>query len=179
MIAKKKTKSQEAPKGRVVNYKELKQLSEKAVLADIQTMSFSADAQSPLVGMIAREFNQKISTRGRAVQIEDDTCIVLVEFEYKALLKKEEYACVQGSLVVFYTLGDDADWGDFDESCIEQFAEINGLYNTWSYIRELVASSLTRLGLSGVLLPLWRPPTVLPPKDEFATMVYTPEKNQE
>ena len=44
-----------------------------------------------------------------------------------------------------------------DESCFEQFASVNGVYNAWPYWRELVQTSTGRIGLPGVVLPVFRP----------------------
>lgn len=44
-----------------------------------------------------------------------------------------------------------------DENCFEHFASVNGVYNAWPYWRELVQTSTGRIGLPGVVLPVFRP----------------------
>jgi hypothetical protein len=44
------------------------------------------------------------------------------------------------------------------ETFFEAFAEINGKYNAWPYLRELVQSLSSRLGLPGLVLPVYRLP---------------------
>lgn len=52
------------------------------------------------------------------------------------------------------------------------FAALNGTYNAWPYLRELVQSMLTRLGLPGLALPVFR----LPRSDEEAPEEKAPPK---
>jgi len=44
-----------------------------------------------------------------------------------------------------------------EDGCLEQFATVNGVYNAWPYWRELVQTSTGRIGLPGVVLPVYRP----------------------
>ncbi len=39
---------------------------------------------------------------------------------------------------------------------LQAFAEINGMYNAWPYFRELFQSSISRMGLPPIALPLYR-----------------------
>ena len=66
----------------------------------------------------------------------------------QALLKLE------ATFVLVYTLPSDA---KYESRCLQYFAELNGAYNAWPYWREFVQTATGRVGLSGVLLPVYRP----------------------
>lgn len=62
------------------------------------------------------------------------------------------------SLEATFQLIYDAPLGQaFDVECLEQFAQVNGAYNSWPYWRELVQTATGRVGLSGVMVPVYRP----------------------
>lgn len=155
---------------RRVDFAAVREISERVSLEDISTISFSAEALQPLAGMFAPKLDQKIGVMGELVGAADEAAAVMIKADYAAMHAGAEVARAQATLLVSYSLRDGGNWDDLPRDALDQFAEINGIYNTWSYIRELVGSSLTRLGLSGVLLPVWRPPAVLPPKGEFLVM---------
>lgn len=46
---------------------------------------------------------------------------------------------------------------DFDDSIIQIFATKNGTFNAWPYHRELLASTMSRMGLPACILPLLNP----------------------
>lgn len=46
------------------------------------------------------------------------------------------------------------------EDAFEHFANVNGPYNAWPYWRELVQTMTGRVGLSGIVLPVFRPTAV-------------------
>ena len=173
-MSKSTKKKVESAKGRIVDYEEIRKIAECVNLSDIQTVSFSADARHPLNGVLVHSQEQQIEVRGKLIQANRGFCVSLIEFRYKIGDKDSVLATVQGSIIAAYSMTDKESLGKFSNETIQQFAEVNGIYNTWSYIREVVASSLTRLGLSGVLLPVWRPPSELPPLGEFAIMTFSP-----
>lgn len=164
---------------RKVDYESIKKISSSVLLDDIQTASFSANCTRPLAGYDAKNLRQEIAVKGNLSQVVENMGVVFIDFKYSNFHKEDNLANVTGTIVAVYAAGPDINWNDFHEESIQQFAEVNGIYNTWSYIRELVASSLTRLGLSGVLLPLWRPPATLPPIGEYAKKEYQPQNCDE
>jgi hypothetical protein len=52
------------------------------------------------------------------------------------------------------------------EDDVRDFADMNGLYNAWPYWRELLQSTTGRIGLHGVVAPVFRIPIGSPKKDE-------------
>lgn len=171
MPSKKKTTARRQT-GRSVDFAAVRAISDRVRLDDIQVVTFSAQAMGPLSDLSARDLNQTIRVRGDLVGSSNEHAGVMILTEYAASDASEEVARVNLTLMVSYSLRDGANWEDLPQDAVDQFAEINGIYNTWSYIREFIGSSMSRLGLSGVLLPLWRPPAVLPPKGEFSVFEY-------
>jgi len=49
---------------------------------------------------------------------------------------------------------------EIEEDCFKHFAEVNGPYNAWPYWRELVHSVTGRVGLPGIVVPVFRPAAV-------------------
>lgn len=45
----------------------------------------------------------------------------------------------------------------YPEDALNYFAELNGPYNAWPYLRELVQSVAGRVGLGSIVLPVFRP----------------------
>jgi len=45
---------------------------------------------------------------------------------------------------------------DFDRAALEEFADINALFNAWPYWREFVQSITTRMGLAPLTVPVLR-----------------------
>lgn len=45
----------------------------------------------------------------------------------------------------------------YPDGALEDFARLNGTYNSWPYWRELVQTVTGRVGLAGILVPVWRP----------------------
>ncbi len=166
-------------KNREIDYEAIRKVSSAVRLDDIQTANFAADTNRSLRDFNGRNLHQEIGVKGKLTQVVDKMGVVVIEFVYSNSIQDEKIASVKGVIVAVYEANDESVWTETDDNVLQQFAEVNGIYNTWSYIRELVASSLTRLGLPGVLLPVWRPPSQLPPEGEFEKMVYEPELKQD
>jgi hypothetical protein len=61
---------------------------------------------------------------------------------------------LDAAFVLIYSLPDDA---KFDDRCAKYFAELNGAYNAWPYWRELVQTATGRVGLGGIMVPVYHP----------------------
>jgi len=61
---------------------------------------------------------------------------------------------VRAVLDVEYVLG--PEWSSESRDALIRFGRINGIYNTWPYLREYLHTSLVRLGLPPFELPLLR-----------------------
>ena len=159
-------------KRRPVDYEAIKEVSAEVQLVDISTVAFSAQATRPLVGLRAGDLDQLLRYRAARQTDGGEKLLVKVEFEYTASSEGQTLAIVTGIFVALYSTGPLVSASSPDLR--DTLSEVNGLYNTWSYLRELVSSSLSRLGLTGVLIPLWRPPTSLPPRGEYETLRSAP-----
>lgn len=105
-----------------------------------------------------------ISNRYRATyerKIRDDTDFVYVEvdFDFAASPVRgddptESLVDLNATFLLVYSLKPAA---EFAEDALEHFAGMNGAYNAWPYWRELVQSVSGRVGLSGIVLPVFRP----------------------
>lgn len=99
--------------------------------------------------------------------MQDKELQVKLEFEFAAPspFNEDEGADESRAVHVFATLvaiysrkqEDDG----LDEIDVDAFAKVNGIYNTWPYLREFVQSSLVRLGLPPYDLPLLTVPTAV------------------
>ena len=89
--------------------------------------------------------------------IEAGQIVVLAEFKFGAHSKDSTRKVVQisGTLSLRYSL-DEGLLKDFDPDLVQQFAETNGIYNAWPYWRELLQNTASRLGLPGVIAPVFR-----------------------
>ena len=43
-----------------------------------------------------------------------------------------------------------------DDNAVQDFAETNGVYNAWPYWREILQATAARVGLPGIVAPLFR-----------------------
>lgn len=53
-----------------------------------------------------------------------------------------------------YSVGNDV---VLSEDALAQFAQVNGLYNAWPFLREAIYAGTARVGLPPLNLPLYRP----------------------
>lgn len=58
----------------------------------------------------------------------------------------------------------------FPEDALQYFADLNGTYNVWPYWRELVQTFTGRAGLSGIVVPVFRPSVRPVPTQEELTL---------
>lgn len=77
----------------------------------------------------------------------------LVSLTPDSTAKRPECVRVRMKLSLAYELNDDGD-SEIAPDDVEAFGRINGLYNSWPYIREFVSSATARLQLPPLFLPL-------------------------
>ena len=154
---------------RKVDYGAFKPLADAVQLRDIVPMHFSATTLGPVQHVSAAGFEQSISYKAQREEVDPSVLLSVVEFKYKAFQDGDAVMDVNGAFVVAYTL-ENFDIDEVQSDLVDLFCEANDIYNAWPYLRELVGDCASRLGLSGVVLPVWRPPTELPPPGEFLTI---------
>lgn len=117
---------------------------------------------------------------------------VLAEFKFTASKSESEDGSVVRLDATFVLVYEMSSTAEFEPRCIQYFADINGAYNAWPYWRELVQSAAGRVGMAGIVIPVYRPTPVivsdgveansLPPGDKIkkgslvATKVATKKK---
>jgi len=67
----------------------------------------------------------------------------------------ERIAEIVATLALRYSVPNDTLKG-FSPEAVQDFAEINGVYNAWPYWRELLQNTAARIGLQGVVAPVFR-----------------------
>ncbi len=153
-----------------VDYEKIRLVAASSQLRDINLSQFSARATRPLSGSDPNSFRQKIAFRAIRVPADAELAIAMIEVKFEVSDEdRSSVAEVEGTWVAVYDLS-----SEFPDDAIEAFAEVNGLYHAWPYIRELVSGCASRLGLSGIVLPIWRPPEEFPAKGQFHEMSFTP-----
>lgn len=84
---------------------------------------------------------------------------VTIDFRFDAKDASEEAAeedllALSASFGLVYSLAGDL---EIEDECFVHFADVNGPYNAWPYWREFVQSVTGRVGLAGVMVPMFRP----------------------
>jgi hypothetical protein len=86
----------------------------------------------------------------------NDTITVAVTTTLSAKRKDgEAMASVEAVYLVTYII---EDLGSASELELEHFANLNGIFNTWPYWRELVQGLLARSEITRAVLPVFKPP---------------------
>jgi len=158
--------------GRLIDYNALGPLADSSNLLEVIPQHFAARSNGPL-SRHAGELRHEVKFRGVPMVdsfIEQELVLASVEFTYSAFMASEDSAVceVHGAFMVIYGLKMEKSAVSLD--LIALFAELHGMYHAWPYIRELVGSLVSRMGLSGVFLPVWPPPKRLPPKGEYVVV---------
>ncbi len=82
---------------------------------------------------------------------------IAVEIDFTVRISKEagdeQIALIGCNHTLVYQVSGDSTT-EIDDECVKAFGKINGLYNCWPYIREIIQSTLTRLGLPPFALPV-------------------------
>jgi hypothetical protein len=87
--------------------------------------------------------------------------VVRVDFQFSAAPQEApgpeggDLVTLHAEFLLVYTLADAAEQ---PADALEHFAELNGPYNAWPYWRELVQTVTGRVGLSAIVVPVFRPP---------------------
>lgn len=159
---------------RPIPYEAIQPVARAARILDVLVIKFSAESTRPLIGIIANTLHQEVRFRSTPQPQNNNIVSTIVDFQYIAFEKNEKACEISGAICVIYQLNHINP--SFSPSDIEAFAEVNGLYSAWPYVRELVGNTANRVGLAGVILPLWMPPKEFPAKNEYFEMKYGQEE---
>lgn len=167
---KSESKTDPAPASpRTIDYDALRIVAGGATLQEIVPTQFGSKASQPLHALCQADLDEVITYGATRLESPEGHIASSVRFNYEATLNGEDVAAVSGTMLVIYRFSLDAP-GQIGPEELDQFAEVNGIYNSWAYLRELISHCLMRLGLPGVFVPLWKPPASLPPLGEMSVM---------
>lgn len=146
------------------------------VLQDVTLASIDARRTVPAAQAFASQPEIKIEDSARALLLDDGKRIlVTVQFGITAGLPKDDafspVLSVGGSFELeYHRMLEGAKFADADA---QTFARINGVYNAWPYMREVVSSLFARLGYP----PLTLESLVVAPQPEDAPELTTRAMN--
>ena len=104
----------------------------------------------------------EIQSRYRARQqpIDAGTLVVTVELEFEGRATATDAEAeappairLEATFELAYNLKPEA---EYPEGALDDFSRLNGAYNVWPYWRELVQSVTGRVGLAGIIIPVFR-----------------------
>lgn len=83
--------------------------------------------------------------------------VVLAEFGFLATGpdSPDRVVEIEGCLALRYSLTE-GDVEHVSEDLVQDFARTNGMYNAWPYWRELAQTTATRVGIHGLIAPVFR-----------------------
>jgi preprotein translocase subunit SecB len=100
--------------------------------------------------------NHKLASKvsSTASFLEQQTAEVLVTIHVSIHRKESDppWAMVASTVRLIYSFRDATP----SSGELEQFAKINGVFNAWPFLREIVQSTTLRMGIAPVMLPLHR-----------------------
>jgi preprotein translocase subunit SecB len=104
------------------------------------------------------DLSQQYRGRYEIPDAESGRLDVIVEFKSAATLPEDEQSdlfSLEASYLLVYRV---QNLEEKPADALKHFAQLNGPYNVWPYWRELVQTVTGRIGLAGVLVPIFRPP---------------------
>jgi len=139
--------------GQIARHVQLKSIVLKS--AHIESFLPPGDAPSAAVSISQQhrcDFEERALDDRREIH-------VITEFRCRASSegKADDLVTLEATFILVYALPLEI---KFEARCVKHFAELNGTYNAWPYWRELVQTATGRVGLSGILLPVYKPAAV-------------------
>jgi hypothetical protein len=109
-------------------------IGQEGVQTNIEVYNTEVGADADRKKIIVRPFLRFTATR----VTEKETTVLL---------------CVEAVFALIYAIDT---FDNIDEQNIRAFASTSGLFHAWPYWREFLQSTLTRMGLPGIVAPLFR-----------------------
>jgi preprotein translocase subunit SecB len=147
-----------APKGHAPT--RLDEITQNASIEDIRLVSSHAvtHISSPAEAEKVMISLSSDGTLGTVVEHEFDVNAE-VTIEVTPIVEEgveaEPVVCINSIFRLNYELPEASEYPEED---LNQFAAVNGVFNAWPYFREIVQSTMARMGLPQVPLPLFRVP---------------------
>lgn len=99
-------------------------------------------------------------TRSHSVRRDTDSDSILIDASFRFAMaydtdesKEKPPVMVSATFGLLYAI---EDVGSVSEEELNAFGEVNGIFNAWPYWRELLQSTLSRMGLPSITLPIYR-----------------------
>lgn len=100
--------------------------------------------------------NHKLATKVNATGdlLGDQVAAVLVTVQVTIHRRESDppWAIVTATVRLIYSFSGEAP----SKEDVDQFAKVNGVFNAWPFLREIVQSTTLRMGIAPVMLPLHR-----------------------
>lgn len=131
----------------------MKKVAETATLKAFSVVSIHADITQPPEKVVG-DHKFTIQTEAGGKIIDERSAEVLVTLQVAIHRKDSDphwclIACTV-RLVYRFSAGVPA------RADLAEFAKLNGMYNAWPYLREIVQSMTLRMGISPLVLPMFR-----------------------
>jgi preprotein translocase subunit SecB len=131
----------------------LKQVAEvipKVEVRDIRVTGLTCALKSlPESSQVAVTLGNKVE----AAQLEDNVLVVRVHYSITAKVQ-EAATDFMAMSVTFQLTYEGEKLNEIDEEKWTSFADVNAVFNSWAYLRELVQSISSRMGIPPLMLPL-------------------------
>lgn len=125
------------------------------VLKSAHIESFVAPDAVPQVLSVSQQhrcsFEEKKLSESREIHVSAEFRFVAEE---ESSTENSDVVKLEAVFVLVYSLPVEAEFAD---RCLKYFAELNGAYNAWPYWRELVQTATGRIGLGGIMVPVFHP----------------------
>jgi preprotein translocase subunit SecB len=108
------------------------------------------------------KYNTKTHTVARALRERTVEVLVTLEISLQRAEGEQPWAVLSVTVRLLYEFP--AELPSKEE--IEGFARLNGTFNAWPYLREIVQSTTTRMGIPPLILPLYRIKAPVPKTSE-------------
>lgn len=110
--------------------------------------------------IVAEELSANLSHEASVKADPEDESTLLVSVKFSLEIRQETGAKeLRAEISAVFEISYDLPTEDtFSADEIEGFGQVNAVFNAWPYWREIVQSSLSRMGMPGLTIPLYRLP---------------------
>jgi len=129
-------------------------VSDRVQLKDVRLISCKCD-QTPEATLGKKEYDINYSTEVQ-VDKKNGYLIVIAKFHFEAITEsktQKPVILIDTSFLLAYKI---ENFEGLTQKGFEQFANLNGIYNSWPYWREFVQNTVTRMGLPSLTIPVFR-----------------------
>lgn len=150
-----------------------------AGMHNIGLVSMSAELKEPLAEAIS---SLSSGTAEAAIgwrsnhEISESGLVLSVRIDFKIDFGKKPTVAITCAYLLEYHL-DSPPPSDARDDLLSAFAKVNGVYNAWPYLREIVQNTCARMNLPPTVLPVFRviKPSKKEDKSDDATNQETPQ----